>query len=218
MLKDIWTEIVLPDTGDRRIAIWWETIFDTFIFYEALKRQINVDYLVTYESRFDDTYSDKGMVINKQELTAQNNIVLWYGCNVSADAVKWIRENVGDNSVEISEPELCKEIKHADSLYIYGAGSSGARSLNIFHEQGVNVAGFIDSNTDRHGDIYEDKMIFNPLDIGRQSTIVISAQYYNEIYQTLISNRFNENNIYVDYANSWFWSARTLYHLPLIKI
>lgn len=70
-------------------------------------------------------------------------------------------------------------------IYIWGTGSSGLRTLNLFNDVKVKVAGFIDSNPQKWGscldgiDIYSPDEILSKADIVAQCPFVIVASMFD---------------------------------------
>ena len=107
-------------------------------------------------------------------------------------------------------------IMKSEKIYIYGSGSSGIRTLKIFRENGIKVNGFIDSDINKRGKIIEGLVISHIKDVDEGMTIVISTQYYEEIYYNLKKYNVDKDKIYVDYANSLCWSEQPLYYNCII--
>lgn len=107
-------------------------------------------------------------------------------------------------------------IMKSDNIYIYGSGSSGIRTLEIFRENGIKVKGFIDSDIKKRGKMVQGLEISHIKDVEAGMTIVISTQYYEEIYCNLKKCNVGVDSIYVDYANSLCWSDQPLYYKCII--
>jgi FkbM family methyltransferase len=75
-----------------------------------------------------------------------------------------------------------------DNIYIFGAHKVGAALVRACRKQGVEVRGFLDNDTNKHGKTIENVPVFSPaqLDLGHASIVVASGRYANEIAKSLI--------------------------------
>lgn len=81
---------------------------------------------------------------------------------------------------------------------IYGAANRGKKTLQLLRENGVKVAGFVDSDKSKIGSSFEGLEVLDFETIEKDTAVVISSGYYKEILQKL---HHSGHPIFVDYSS-----------------
>jgi hypothetical protein len=87
-----------------------------------------------------------------------------------------------NDSIRQFYPKVLKGKK----VYIWGTGSAGLRTLQYYKERGIEFAGWIDSNREKHGKTLEGMAVHSPGDIlssyeRGKHFIILGTSFYNEI-------------------------------------
>jgi len=111
---------------------------------------------------------------------------------------------------------ISPSIRSEERIYIFGAGSAGGRTFKLLSDRDIDIEGFIDSSIHKQGTFYYGKRIWSVDEIAADSCIILSNQWFKEIYE-MLQERINIESfrIYVDYANSLFYSESPLMHIPV---
>lgn len=91
------------------------------------------------------------------------------------------------------------QIAQARSIYIWGAGSGGKKTLDSLKSVGITPKGFIDSDISRKGLTVEGICIYSPMQLqGKKGNayIIIGSSFYQEISQNLVKMDYVENDDY----------------------
>lgn len=73
-------------------------------------------------------------------------------------------------------------------LYIWGAGSAGARALSFFSRHGISIVGFLDSNSALHGESINGIGVISLTDYMQKpkpSKLIVASMYLEEISEQL---------------------------------
>jgi len=103
----------------------------------------------------------------------------------------------GEGKLEHPYPEICIQ-SNKPKLYIWGTGEDGVKVLNQCKEKGWKIDAFLDSKAENGKYTFEDHNCIAPIKILERSErdffiIVSSRKFCREIYETLKSYNFTEN-------------------------
>lgn len=108
--------------------------------------------------------------------------------------------------LEYQKEIILKSLRVSDnkSIFIWGSGNGGVRTLFLMFELGVKISGFIDSNEEKWNkkihdykiyspkEVFDNKVLFNPF-------FIIGSMYSQEITQELARKGFTKQDFWVNY-------------------
>jgi len=202
MKNDIYDNLSLVPE-DKKIAIWGICKERMDILTQTINAGIRISYFVDNEGVYDgERIFDKDVLAAPfGELLAESQIFVLVGPKQYEENKEWFEQYLQGRYYVVELGAIDARIKNSECVYIYGAGVAGRRTLQILEEQGVEVEGFIDSDANKVGTYCGEHIIFGKDVLEQNDTVVISTIYYPEVYKT-VSERVNQNNIFIDYRNS----------------
>lgn len=186
---------------NRKIGIWGLTSKSFMVLAQAINSRIRIEYFVDIEGNYDGAPVFDKEIITKQELKEQTDIFTIICKEHYFDDKEWIETYLQKNYYVWELGAVREEIKKSSSIYIYGAGYSGKKTLQVFKSQNIEIKGFIDSDERKWGKEWCNYPIHGKNILDKDDVIVISSLCYFEIQKDLKQNSDNKN-IYIDYRNS----------------
>lgn len=167
---------------------------------------------IDYQDIFEDYEQKDGCII---DISTDEGI--WRYLDAIA---RGFNVSYGFQTGEDSKPRKIRDaISHAERIYIYGAGSSGGRTLKLLRQAGIDIVGFVDSSKARQGTIYNGKRIYEIFEVEPNSCIILSCGKYKDVIKFLNDSIDLCNfSIFIDFANSLFYSKEPIEHIQLVDL
>ncbi|MCM1498877.1 MAG: SGNH/GDSL hydrolase family protein [Clostridium sp.] len=167
-----------------------------------LEQNICFDYfLFLGDDKYNLPHMLNKQVISIEQLKFLENYVVVAPYNELQHAYQLLSGlDLENNIIEIER--LQSKLLSTSNLVIYGTGGRAKRIYREINEY-VEVKYFCDSNADKAGSYFEDKLIIHAIalsDLPRDTCVIIGSTYYDEINSTVLQQGIDRNRIfYVEY-------------------
>jgi len=191
---------IKPKSDTTQYAIWgleWESIL---LLSQVVNDRVYIKYFVDLlEKCVGETFLGK-QIISKGELREDTEIYVLITKEQYVQNCEWVEKCLAGRYQIVELKTIKDEIRAAERLFIYGAGSSGAKTLKMLKDAGVQVDGFIDSDSAKVGGKWCEYAIYERSSLRPNDVVIISSICFYEIYNAL-REVIDEQNIYIDYCS-----------------
>jgi hypothetical protein len=149
----------------------------------------------------------------KQFLEATRNAFYEVRQGIEGDALELQHAKLNDDHSKLMRSWLSylKQIHLKRHIYIWGAGEAGAKTAQKLLDQGIPIAGFIDSDEKKSGLHLAHGQIFKPSHLNPQAQnkpfVLVSSVYFDDISLLLEKSGFQ---LYIDYLPDYQVPRRKL--------